>query len=113
MGAVWRAGSARVEDVRAALPKRENPAYTTVQTVMNRLVQYGLLRRQREGRAFRYFPTLAEADYLSGQVAATLAGASPEARRAALLHLIGNLDPDGREELRKLARQIDRRRSAG
>lgn len=110
MAAVWHRGSARVEDVREALPKDESPAYTTVQTVMNRLVEHGLLRREREGRAFRYHPAVAEADYISDQMAETLSGASPEARRAALMQLVGDLDQEERAELRKLAATIDRRR---
>jgi predicted transcriptional regulator len=40
-------------DVAAALPAH---AYTTVATVLDRLVNKGLLRRRRDGRSIRFAP---------------------------------------------------------
>ena len=37
MSAVWRLGEAKVEDIRALQPARRRSAYTTIQTVLNRL----------------------------------------------------------------------------
>lgn len=51
MQALWRAGSGTVAEVQAQLPQL---AYTTVQTMLNRLEAKGYLRRDREGRAYRY-----------------------------------------------------------
>lgn len=49
MGALWRIGEGRVGEVRGALPERYRSAYTTVQTVLNRLSERGLLSRERAG----------------------------------------------------------------
>ena len=81
MPAVWRIGEGSVEQVRSALPKRYRSAYTTVQTVLNRLAERGLLVRERRGNTIYYRPRISEADYLSRTIQQTLAGASAEARQ--------------------------------
>jgi predicted transcriptional regulator len=52
MAAVWSLGEPTVGDVCDRLGAEAN--YKTVMTVMNRLVQKGVLVRQRAGRAFVY-----------------------------------------------------------
>jgi predicted transcriptional regulator len=52
MAALWRLNAGTVEQVREELPSRYQGAYNTVQTVLNRLAERGLLRRVREGRGF-------------------------------------------------------------
>ncbi|MEV4418559.1 BlaI/MecI/CopY family transcriptional regulator [Patulibacter sp. NPDC049589] len=103
---LWRREQGTVEDVRADLPPQYQGAYTTVATVLNRLVDRGLLGRERLGRTMTYTPTVTEAQYLSRSIAQTLAGASTEAREVALAELIGTIDED---ELAGLQEQIRRR----
>lgn len=103
MSALWRVEAGTVEAVRQALPSRYRGAYTTVQTVLNRLVDRGLLERQRDGAAFVYRPRMTEPEYLSRSIESTLAGASVAARRAALAQVIGGLRSDELEELQRLA----------
>jgi predicted transcriptional regulator len=91
MSAVWRLKGGTVEHVRAELPSRYRGAYTTVQTVLNRLSERGLLSRHKVGNAIEYRPRTSEAHYLSRSVARTLAGASNDARRAVLADLIAPL----------------------
>ena len=105
MAAVWRLGSATVEEVRSALPPRYRGAYNTIQTVLNRLVERRLLARNKVGNAFEYRARLSEAEYLSQSISYTLAGASVEARHAALARLIGHLDDAELSDIRQLARQ--------
>jgi predicted transcriptional regulator len=112
MAALWRVGSGTVEQVRQELPPRYQGAYNTVQTVLNRLAERGLLERAREGRGFVYRPRLSEAEYLSGSIRRTLAGASSSARQAALASIIGGLRPDELSELEELARQARGARGA-
>lgn len=99
MAAVWELGEAKVDDVRNLLPRRRRPAYNTVQTVMNRLVERGLLKRTRQGNAYVYSAKLAEAEYLARTIQTRLAGASPSARRAVLVNLVGELESDDLDEL--------------
>jgi predicted transcriptional regulator len=110
MAVVWRLGEATVEQVRTALPSRYRSAYTTIQTVLNRLAERGLLKRARQGNAIVYSPRLTEAEYVRRSVESTLAGASNEARQAVLAQLVGSLGGNELAELRKLARRIENER---
>lgn len=57
MECVWKKGRVRVREVYACLKKsRRKVAYTTVMTVMTRLVNKGFLTRRREGKAYIYSP---------------------------------------------------------
>jgi predicted transcriptional regulator len=105
MAALWRLGSGTVEQVRFELPPRYRGAYNTIQTVLNRLVERGLLARVRAGRGFVYEPALTEAEYLSGTIRRTLAGASSDARQAVLASLVGGLAPEELSELQELAKR--------
>ena len=109
MTALWRLEAGTVEEVRTALPARYRGAYNTVQTVLNRLTDRGLVSRRKRGSAFEYRPTLSEGDFVGRSIATTLAGASSGARQAALAQLIGGLDEHELERLQQLARQLEGR----
>ena len=111
MRALWRLGrAASVDDVRNELPDRHRGAYTTVQTVLNRLAERGLLVRQRQGKAIFYAAKVSEADYFSLSVRQTLAGASDGARRTVLAELVGDMGAGGLGELEALAREAAAKR---
>jgi predicted transcriptional regulator len=110
MATVWRLGEARVDDVREQQPARRRSAYNTIQTVMNRLVERGLLERERRGHAFAYRARISEEDYLARTIGERLADASPTARRAALLKLVDGLDADELKDVAQQAEQVARRR---
>lgn len=110
MRVLWRIGRGTVEDVRTALPKQARGAYTTVQTVLNRLAERGMLSRERVGNVIVYAPRIDEGDYLARSLRQTLTGASDAARRSALASLVGGLDKQELDEIQKLAEEIDDRR---
>ena len=112
MRAVWDLEKATVEQVRAALPKRSRPAYNTVQTVLNRLAERGLLARKKKGNAMVYTPRMQESEYIARSMQDELAAASTDARKAALASLVGGLDAGELDEITKLARDLDARRKA-
>jgi len=56
MNVLWRRGSGTVAEVRKAL--RTTVGYTGVLKLLQLLEQRGLVRHEREGRAYRYFPTV-------------------------------------------------------
>lgn len=109
---LWHNGEGTVEHVRAGLPARHRSGYTTVQTVLNRLVDRGLLTRKRHGKTFVYTAKVTEGQYLSRSIERTLAGASVEARQAALAQLIGTIDTDELSALQERARQASAARKA-
>ncbi len=57
MGVVWELGSGTVAEVRERL--EADLAYTTVLTILRNLEAKGFLRHETEGKAHRYFPSVA------------------------------------------------------
>jgi predicted transcriptional regulator len=106
MAALWRLEAGTVEQVRGALPPRYQGAYTTVQTVLNRLADRVLLGRDRDRNAIVYRPKVTEAQYLSRSIERTLSTASADARQAALAQLIGGMGRDELSELQRLAGDV-------
>jgi predicted transcriptional regulator len=102
-------GEATVDDVRDMQPRGRRSAYNTVQTVMNRLHDRGLLTRERRGKAFVYRARYDESELIAMAIRDQLATASADTRRAALVSLVGELAP---EEVDELARQANRIRRA-
>jgi len=106
MQVVWRTGGGTVEHVRSNLPPRYQGAYTTVQTVLNRLAERGLLKKDRRGAAIVYTAAIDEAEYVSQTLRRTLAGASSEARSHALASLLGAMDSAELTDLQERAKRI-------
>lgn len=109
---VWDLGEATVDDVRAAQPEQARSAYTTVQTVLNRLLDRGLLERERRGKAFVYRARYDESELIARSIGERLAGASESVRKAALLSLVDDLEPDEVDELARYANRIRRARQS-
>jgi predicted transcriptional regulator len=105
MSVMWRLETATVDQVRAALPPHYNGAYTTVQTVLNRLAERGLLTRQRNRKMIEYRPAISEADHVAQAIARRLDAASNDARQTALARLIGELSDTELSALRRLAQR--------
>ncbi len=56
---LWRLGEASVREVCDALAEKKRPAYTTVQTIVQRLEQKGAVRRTRKiGNALMFEPAI-------------------------------------------------------
>lgn len=105
LAALWRIGEGTVEAVRSQLPPRFQGAHNTIQTVLNRLAERGLLSRARDGRAIVYQPRLTETEFLSRSIESALAGTSTEVRQAVLAQLVGGLGSDELAALRDLSRR--------
>lgn len=59
MDVLWRIGEASVREIRDALADARRPAYTTVQTIVQRLEQKGAVRRTRKiGNALMFEPAV-------------------------------------------------------
>ena len=105
MTVMWRLETATVEQVRAALPPRHRGAYTTIQTVLNRLAERGLLNRRKQRNVIEYRPAISEADHVSQSIARRLETASSDARQTALARLLGELSDTELSALRRLRRR--------
>ena len=88
-----------VREMVDALRDDRAPAYTTVMTVMENLYRKGWLRRERDGRAWRYEPTASRSSYTAALMSDALA-TSPD-RRTALAHFALQMSPHDAALLRE------------
>ncbi len=96
-----------VDDLRPERPL----AYTTVMTVMENLHRKGWLRRERDGRAWRYEPTGSRSGYTAALMNDAL-GTSAD-RRTALAHFALQMSPHDAAVLREALDQARGEADAG
>jgi len=100
MDRLWGWGRpALVREVVDDLSRDRSIAYTTVMTVMENLHRKGWLRRQRDGRAWRYEPTGSRSGYTAALMSEALA-TNPD-RRTALAHFVLQMSPHDAALLRE------------
>jgi len=104
MEVLWRTGEVSVREVHEALPK--DPAYTTVQTIVQRLEQKGAVRRTRKvGNALMFAPAITRKAVhrrLIDELLDLVGGSQP-----LLAHLVdsGKLSVDDLKAIEKRARK--------
>lgn len=100
MDRLWELGRpALVREVAEGLRPDRPPAYTTVMTVMDNLFHKGWLRRERDGRAWRYTPTRSRSGYTAALMQEALDASAD--RRTALAHFVLQLSPHDAAMLRQ------------
>ena len=100
MRRVWaRAEPVTVRDVLGDLQAQRPIAYTTVMTVMGNLQRKGWLRRQADGRAYRYEPLVSAEEYSAGLMQQALAASTD--RPAVLTNFIEGLSAEEAEALQE------------
>lgn len=108
MDEIWRRGEATVALVADAIndASGRRRAYTTFLTVMRRLDEKGLLRRERRGKTDHYTPALTLDAYLEARTGADIEAIMSAYGDRALVHFarqIGTLDGERRKQLERLA----------
>jgi predicted transcriptional regulator len=104
MDRLWEWGRpVLVREMVDALHDDRALAYTTVMTVMDNLYRKGWLRRERDGRAWRYEPTRSRSSYTAALMSDALA-TSPD-RRTALTHFALQMSPHDAALLREALEQ--------
>jgi len=110
MNVLWDAAAPlTVREVLDALGERDL-AYTTIMTVLDRLGGKEMVRRERDGRAFRYAPALTRDAATSELLHAALDEAGAD-RTAALVHFARTVDPAEAQALRAALDEIESRTS--
>ena len=88
LNALWSLGDGNVGDVRRVVGQTRPLAYTTIMTVLERLVRKGKISRRKAGRAFVYSP----------------ATSRDELRRTAIRELLEGFFDGSEEELVRFLR---------
>lgn len=90
MKALWSLGEASVREIRQQLvAARRLFAYTTVETLMDRLARKGAVERRKVGRAHRYTPVYQRTEAREQAVSAVINHFFDGSRRALTAHLSG------------------------
>ncbi|MEV7618114.1 BlaI/MecI/CopY family transcriptional regulator [Streptomyces sp. NPDC089799] len=95
-----------VREVLEDLQQERSIAYTTVMTVMDNLHQKGWVRREAEGRAYRYTAVSTRAAYSAALM--NEAWSTSDNPAAALVAFFGMMSPEQREALRDAVRIVQR-----
>ena len=105
MKILWRRGESAVNDLVAAMPDSEPLAYNSVLTTIRILEQKGYVEHRQEGRAFIYWPLIAEQEASRSEVKHVLSRFFGNSREQLLLTLLGDGEIS-REELDRLKEVI-------
>ncbi|MEV0963937.1 MULTISPECIES: BlaI/MecI/CopY family transcriptional regulator [unclassified Streptomyces] len=95
-----------VREVLEDLQRERSIAYTTVMTVMDNLHQKGWVRREVEGRAYRYTAVSTRAAYSAALM--NEAWSKSDNPAAALVAFFGMMSPEQRQALRDAIRVVQR-----
>lgn len=105
MKILWQRGESAVNDLVAAMPEDEPLAYNSVLTTIRILEQKGYVEHRQEGRAFIYWPVVAEQEASRSEVKHVLTRFFGNSRERLLLTLLGDGEIS-REELERLKAAI-------
>ena len=99
MDVVWDSNRAYlVREVRERLSYNRPLAYTTVMTVMNILYGKGVLCREKQGRAWRYWPTESREEHDARLMAEVLRSGGNE--HITMMRFVERVSDEERESLR-------------
>ena len=105
MRRVWaRREPVTVRDVLGDLRRDRPIAYTTVMTVMDNLRKKGWLRREPDGRAYRYEPLISGEEYGAGLMRQALEASAD--RPAVLMHFIGERSAEEADALHEAYQRL-------
>jgi len=105
MRRIWARGEpVTVRDILGDLRRDRPIAYTTVMTVMDNLRKKGWLRREPDGRAYRYEPLISGEEYSAGLMRQALEASAD--RPAVLMHFIGELSEEEADALHEAYQRL-------
>ncbi len=108
MEVLWRRGSASIREVWDEVKRKRPLAFNTVMTVMNRLVEKELLRREDRRGSYRYRPRVDREVFLtrvSHDVAEALVQEFGDIAVAQFIEALEEVDPEKLAALERLIRE--------
>jgi predicted transcriptional regulator len=109
MDLVWERGSLSVRDAVEEIGKTRRIAYTTVMTVMNRLVGKKVLARKARGNAFVYRPVKTREAFFAGASRKIIDSLIAECGAVAVAQFVDSLDRVDPKLKRRLEDELTRR----
>jgi predicted transcriptional regulator len=99
-----------VRDVLEALTKNRDLAYTTIMTIMGRLVSKNLLVRRKVGNAFFFKPALTREEFTGQMVGGMIDDLLADFSDTAVSHFVRRASEKDRDVLEKLERALSEAR---
>jgi predicted transcriptional regulator len=111
MEALWTAGASSVREIQEALPAKNRPAYTTVQTMVYRLEAKGAVRRVKKIGNAHVFEAAISRDSAQRRLIDDLLSFFGGRTQPVMAHLIesGRLTLDDVKEAEKTLKKLSRR----
>lgn len=109
MRALWERHPLTAEDILAALPQDAGWQLGTVKTLLNRMLNKGALRAERDGRRYLYEPLVAREDWEQGESLSLLDRVFGGRLSPLVAHFSSQrkLSPEDAEALRRLLQEHD------
>ena len=108
MDRIWnRDGTTTVRDIFDELAAEREIAYTTVMSTMDNLHTKGWLARERDGKAYRYWPTLTREQHSAQLMRAALDGGGRS--ELVLSHFLEQISAEESARLRAALQRLARR----
>jgi len=114
MEALWNAGASSVREIQEALPAKNRPAYTTVQTMVYRLEAKGALRRVKKIGNAHVFEAAISRDSAQRRLIDELLSFFGGRTQPVMAHLIesGRLSLEDVKEAEKTLKKLSRKDGA-
>jgi BlaI family penicillinase repressor len=109
---IWERGPSTVREVMSVLNRQRPRAYTSVMSLMNVMVEKGLLTPKPKGRAFVYSARVSQTGTQSEIVKDLLNRVFDGSASALVMHLLAETKPDSEEleEIRKTISEFARKK---
>lgn len=113
METVWEKGMPiSVSDVVKVLSRKRTIAYTTVMTIMTRLIEKGLLKRTSVGKAYVYKPTYSKDTFLtrvSRQIIKNLVSSFGDTAIAHFAEELANIPSERKKKLLNILKEAEKK----
>ncbi|MCI2252838.1 BlaI/MecI/CopY family transcriptional regulator [Domibacillus sp. PGB-M46] len=106
MDVLWCGGEKSIKDVQHELEKDKATNFNTVMTVMNRLVEKGILTKRLEGRTSMYQPVLTREEFVNTQSKEMTQELVDEFGSVVVSHMIDALDEADDDLVAQLEQKI-------
>ncbi|GKV66513.1 MULTISPECIES: BlaI/MecI/CopY family transcriptional regulator [Sporosarcina] len=104
---LWEGEEKTIKDVQQALEREKITNFNTVMTVMNRLVDKGILQKRAEGRSSVYKPVQTRAEFLNTQSKDMTHELIDEFGDVVISHMLNALEEADDELVAKLEKKVE------
>lgn len=112
MDVLWEKGEATGREVLEEIGRDRPLAFTTVLTVMDRLLKKGLIKRIKRGRLFVYAPSMSRDDFVRQVSREVLQGILDISASSAASSFVDILYKTSPEEIERLSKLIEERKKS-